>query len=119
MPASGAEPAGVPPPSAPGGLTSATVHGTELLSLRHAAKAFGAVQAIADGSIELYAGEAHALVGENGAGKSTMVKILAGVHQLDSGMLMMDGKPAYCTARPPPGTPVSPSSTRSRPCSPT
>jgi rhamnose transport system ATP-binding protein len=67
--------------------------GAELLSLRHAAKAFGAVQAIADGSIELYAGEAHALVGENGAGKSTMVKILAGVHQLDSGTLLMDGEP--------------------------
>jgi rhamnose transport system ATP-binding protein len=67
--------------------------GAELLSLRHAAKAFGAVQAIADGSIELYSGEAHALVGENGAGKSTMVKILAGVHQLDSGTLLMDGEP--------------------------
>ncbi len=61
--------------------------------MRHAAKAFGAVQAIADGSIELYSGEAHALVGENGAGKSTMVKILAGVHQLDSGTLLMDGEP--------------------------
>src|SRR6202046_3111891 len=67
--------------------------GAGLLSLRHAAKAFGAVQAIADGSIELYSGEAHALVGENGAGKSTMVKILAGVHQLDSGTLLMDGEP--------------------------
>jgi rhamnose transport system ATP-binding protein len=93
-PALGAEPAGPPPPGAPGGLANATVHAAELLSLRHAAKAFGAVQAIADGSIELYAGEAHALVGENGAGKSTMVKILAGVHQLDSGTLLMDGKPA-------------------------
>jgi rhamnose transport system ATP-binding protein len=94
VPAPGAEPAGAPPPGAPGGLANATAPGAELLSLRHAAKAFGAVQAIADGSIELYAGEAHALVGENGAGKSTMVKILAGVHQLDSGTLLMDGKPA-------------------------
>src|SRR5450631_3757748 len=99
VPALGAEPAGAlppgaPPPGAPDGLADATVHGAELLSLQHAAKAFGAVQAIADGSIELYAGEAHALVGENGAGKSTMVKILAGVYQLDSGTLLMDGKPA-------------------------
>jgi len=62
-----------------------------LLSLRHAAKAFGAVQAVADASIDLYAGEAHALLGENGAGKSTLVKILAGVHQLDSGSMFVGG----------------------------
>jgi rhamnose transport system ATP-binding protein len=64
-----------------------------LLSLHHAAKAFGAVQAVADASIDLYAGEAHALVGENGAGKSTLVKILAGVYQPDSGSMLVDGTP--------------------------
>ena len=64
-----------------------------LLWLRHAAKSFGAVQALTDASVELYAGEAHALVGENGAGKSTLVKILAGVHQPDSGTLEIDGHP--------------------------
>jgi rhamnose transport system ATP-binding protein len=74
-----------------GSPTTATV---PLLSLRHAAKAFGAVQAVADASIDLYQGEAHALVGENGAGKSTLVKILAGVHQLDSGSMLVDGAPA-------------------------
>jgi rhamnose transport system ATP-binding protein len=64
-----------------------------LLSLQSAAKAFGAVQAIADASIDLHGGEAHALVGENGAGKSTLVKILAGVHELDSGSLLIEGRP--------------------------
>ncbi len=68
-------------------------HGTPLLSLRHAAKAFGAVQAIVDASIDLYGGEVHGLVGENGAGKSTLVKILAGVHQPDSGELLVGGTP--------------------------
>ncbi|HEY6274972.1 MAG TPA: sugar ABC transporter ATP-binding protein, partial [Streptosporangiaceae bacterium] len=64
-----------------------------LLSVVHARKAFGAVQAVADASIELYGGEAHALVGENGAGKSTVVKMLAGVHQPDQGQLLMGGQP--------------------------
>jgi rhamnose transport system ATP-binding protein len=68
--------------------------GPAVLSLQHAAKAFGAVQALADGTIELQSGEAHALLGENGAGKSTLVKILAGVYQPDSGMLLIDGQRA-------------------------
>ena len=64
------------------------------MSLRGAAKAFGAVHAIVDGSIDLYGGEVHGLVGENGAGKSTLVKILAGVYRPDSGELLVDNAPA-------------------------
>ena len=66
---------------------------TPVLSLRHAAKSFGAVHAVVDGSADLYAGEAHALLGENGAGKSTMVKMLAGVYQPDEGELLINGAP--------------------------
>jgi rhamnose transport system ATP-binding protein len=50
------------------------------------------VKAVIDASFELTAGEAHALVGENGAGKSTIVKMLAGVHQPDTGALYMEGE---------------------------
>jgi rhamnose transport system ATP-binding protein len=67
--------------------------GTPVLALHGAAKSFGAVRAVTDGTIDLYAGEAHALLGENGAGKSTVVKILAGVHQPDSGQVLIDGEP--------------------------
>jgi len=63
-----------------------------VVTLRHVAKAFGAVRAVIDGTIDLYAGEAHALLGENGAGKSTMVKILAGVHEPDEGEVLLDGR---------------------------
>jgi rhamnose transport system ATP-binding protein len=63
-----------------------------LLVLEHATKSFGSVKALEDGSVELQAGEAHALIGENGAGKSTLVKILAGVHRPDSGRLLLDGQ---------------------------
>ena len=49
--------------------------------------------ALRDVSLDIYAGEAHALVGENGAGKSTVVKVLAGVHAPDAGTVSLDGAP--------------------------
>jgi rhamnose transport system ATP-binding protein len=66
---------------------------TPLLAVRSVAKSFGAVAAVRDVSFPLYAGEVHALVGENGAGKSTIVKMLAGVHRPDAGTIELDGRP--------------------------
>jgi rhamnose transport system ATP-binding protein len=62
------------------------------VELRGISKRFAATQALDDVSLDLQAGEVHALVGENGAGKSTLVKILAGVHQPDSGTIWLDGQ---------------------------
>src|SRR6185436_9861251 len=63
-----------------------------LLRVSNVAKAFGATQAVRDASFELRAGEVLALVGENGCGKSTMVKILSGVHLPDAGEIELDGE---------------------------
>lgn len=64
-----------------------------LLHVREVTKSYGAVVAVSGVSFPLYAGEAHALVGENGAGKSTIVKMLAGVHRPDAGTLEIAGEP--------------------------
>lgn len=56
-------------------------------------KQFGGVVALSDGNISVSAGEVHALVGDNGAGKSTMLKILSGALQPDAGKILLDGKP--------------------------
>ncbi len=66
-----------------------------VLSLSDASKAFAGVHALQHVSLDLFAGEAHALVGENGAGKSTLVKVLAGVHQPDSGRLTVNGEDVF------------------------
>jgi rhamnose transport system ATP-binding protein len=62
-----------------------------LLEVRGVSKSFGAVAAVRDVSFPLHGGEIHALVGENGAGKSTIVKMLAGVHRPDAGAILLDG----------------------------
>jgi rhamnose transport system ATP-binding protein len=77
---------------------SASDAGSYLFAVEHVSKSFGAVKAVIDASLELTAGEAHALVGENGAGKSTLVKMLAGVHQPDTGALYMDGQVIHLTS---------------------
>ncbi|TYB38011.1 sugar ABC transporter ATP-binding protein [Actinomadura chibensis] len=61
------------------------------LALVNVSKSFGAVRALQDVTLELHAGEVHALAGENGAGKSTVVKTFAGVHRPDAGEVRVDG----------------------------
>ncbi|MDR6417063.1 sugar ABC transporter ATP-binding protein [Pseudarthrobacter sulfonivorans] len=63
-----------------------------VLELRGIHKSFGAVKALQGANLSLYRGEVTALVGENGAGKSTMVKTLAGLHQQDRGEVILNGE---------------------------
>src|SRR3989475_8605003 len=65
-----------------------------LLQLTSVAKSFGAVRALKGVSLDLQAGEVHALLGENGAGKSTLIKVITGAHQPDGGTIEIAGQPA-------------------------
>ncbi|MFD0864532.1 sugar ABC transporter ATP-binding protein [Tessaracoccus lubricantis] len=56
-------------------------------------KRYGGVRAIRSADFTLMPGEVHAVVGENGAGKSTMIKIIAGAEYADTGTFEMDGEP--------------------------
>ena len=59
---------------------------------------FGGVRALSHVSLRLFPGEVHALMGENGAGKSTMIKALTGVYSIDAGTITVDGEPHQFTS---------------------
>lgn len=62
------------------------------LEMKGINKSFAGMQALCDASLMLKEGEARALLGINGAGKSTMIKILSGVYTRDAGDIYIDGK---------------------------
>src|SRR5258708_32137739 len=79
-------------PAQPSG--SKDVVGHEVVAgLCGVSKSFGGAVALDDVSFDLRAGEVLALLGENGAGKSTCVKLLAGVYQPDQGHVFLEGRP--------------------------
>jgi rhamnose transport system ATP-binding protein len=68
---------------------------TPILALDEASKSYGAVRAVRGASLSLSSGEVRGLVGENGAGKSSIVRLLAGVTRPDTGQVLVDGKPSH------------------------
>jgi ABC-type sugar transport system ATPase subunit len=63
-----------------------------LFEARNLSKIYGHVEALRDMSLTLMAGEVHAIVGDNGAGKSTFVRIVSGATDPTSGTMLMDGR---------------------------
>ncbi len=64
-----------------------------ILKMQNITKLFGVVRALEDVQLECQKGEVHVLAGENGAGKSTILKILMGVYKPDEGTIELFGKP--------------------------
>jgi simple sugar transport system ATP-binding protein len=64
---------------------------TPALELRRVSKWFGQVRALEGADLTIFPGEVHGLLGDNGAGKSTMLKIAAGAMQPDDGRVVVDG----------------------------
>ena len=71
------------------------VTGTPIVEMRSVNKTFGAVRALIDVDLVLRPGEILGLVGDNAAGKSTLMKILTGAYHRDSGEILVAGKPVH------------------------
>ncbi len=71
--------------------TTTTDIDTQVLAARGLWKRFGKVTALAGADFDLYPGEILAVIGDNGAGKSSLIKVLCGAYQPDSGEVYLDG----------------------------
>jgi ABC-type sugar transport system ATPase subunit len=69
-----------------------------LIAVRNVRKHYGGVQALRDASLDVRAGEIHALIGENGAGKSTLARIMAGISRADAGDILIAGQRVSLTS---------------------
>src|SRR5450631_4666894 len=66
-----------------------------LLRLRGVSKHFGPVNALTEVDLDIPAGQVTALAGDNGAGKSVMIKTISGIHPPDGGPMWWNGKPMH------------------------
>lgn len=68
---------------------------TPIVEMKDIYKRFGGIHAVEEMSLDLYPSEVVGLVGHNGAGKSTFIKMLSGAYTLDAGQIRVDGKDVY------------------------
>ncbi|HVX21163.1 MAG TPA: ATP-binding cassette domain-containing protein [Acidimicrobiales bacterium] len=73
--------------------TGGTAGGVPLVQLRGVTKRFGAVQALTDVNFAVATGQVTALAGDNGAGKSVLIKTIAGLWAPDEGQILWEGRP--------------------------
>ncbi len=79
--------------------TDTTTHSAPpFLEVRNVKKSFGGVKALKDVSLTIEAGQIYHLMGENGCGKSTLIKILSGAQPADEGQILIDGEATGATA---------------------
>jgi simple sugar transport system ATP-binding protein len=76
-------------------MSVATPEPVPLIEMRGINKSFGAVNALNNVSLKLMPGEILGLVGDNSAGKSTLMKVLTGAYQRDSGQVLVEGKDTH------------------------
>jgi simple sugar transport system ATP-binding protein len=76
-------------------MPDSTANNTPLVEMRKISKSFGAVNALIDVDLTIRPGEILGLVGDNSAGKSTLMKILTGAYQRDSGTVLVDGRETH------------------------
>jgi monosaccharide-transporting ATPase len=69
-----------------------------VLEMTGISKEFPGVRALSDVNFRLFPGEIHALLGENGAGKSSLIKVLTGVYHPDAGTVTLDGETVHITS---------------------
>ena len=80
----------------------------EILSMKNITKLYPGVKALDNVSIDIQAGEVHAIMGENGAGKSTLMKVLNGIISANSGEIWFEAKRSRSAIRGMPGSWGSP-----------
>lgn len=73
--------------------------GRPIVEMKGIVKDFGGLRAVDNVDLELWPGECLALVGENGAGKSTFIKVLTGIYRPDRGRIVVDGKEVTINSR--------------------
>jgi simple sugar transport system ATP-binding protein len=72
-----------------------TTQHAPIIQMKDIEKHFGSVIALAGVSVDVFPGECHCLLGDNGAGKSTFIKTMSGVHKPTKGEILFEGKPLH------------------------